>query len=310
MINEKKLAVIDMGTNTFHLLIVQRSNCKLGFKVIHRDRHYVLLAEDGINTISDNAINRARNAVDSFQSELKKYADITIEVVGTEALRVASNGYIINSYVSEQLGVLPSIISGDREAELIFKGNKLIIGTQFSPYLIMDIGGGSTEFILADDNEVIFSKSYPLGVTKLFNTFNDTDPISDSTITNLELYIEEQLTDLSQVLADYTLRGLIGASGSFEVLATVLTGKIPNQSMVNISLIDFNSLSEQVILSSIEERRNIDGIPESRVKLVQVAFVMMRKVIDMYKPKCIGVSPFAIKEGLISEWMNDSVSQS
>ena len=302
MTNEK-LAIIDLGTNTFHLLLVESSKCKIGFEVLYRERHYVLLAEGGIDTISDSSMQRAKSAIDAFQNVLSNYKDIELVIVGTEALRVATNGNLINIYIKEHLSSVLHIISGNREAELIFKGNKLIVSADHTPYLIMDIGGGSTEFILVDDNHIILSNSYPLGVTKIYNAFNDTDPISIQAISSIESHIENQLSDMTEVIKGYNLNCLIGASGSFEVLSEVLTGNIPQQELVNISLADFEKLSMKVISSSIDERRDIKGIPENRVKFIQVAFIMMRKIIDMYAPDQIGVSPFAIKEGLISEWL-------
>lgn len=305
MMTNEKLAIIDLGTNTFHLLLVESSKCKIGFEVLYRERHYVLLAEGGIDTISDSSMQRAKSAIDAFQNVLSNYKDIELVIVGTEALRVATNGNLINIYIKEHLSSVPHIISGNREAELIFKGNKLIVSADHTPYLIMDIGGGSTEFILVDDNHIIFSKSYPLGVTKIYNAFNDTDPISIQAISSIESHIENQLSDMTEVIKGYNLNCLIGASGSFEVLSEVLTGNIPQQELVNISLADFEKLSMKVISSSIDERRDVKGIPENRVKFIQVAFIMMRKIIDMYAPDQIGVSPFAIKEGLISEWLTE-----
>ncbi len=307
MIFEDKLAIIDMGTNTFHLLLVEKSNCKIGFKEIHRDRHYVLLADGGLGTISDIAIHRAKLAVDSFKTVLSLYDNIKLVIVGTEALRVASNGDIINSYVEKQLGILPMIISGAREAELIYKGNNLVVQSKLSPYLIMDIGGGSTEFILADEAGIIFSESYPLGVTKMYNSFNDNDPISLEAVINIECHLEQVLLKLTETMKDYNLRMLVGASGSFEVLSEALTGNLPHKEIVNITLSDFARLSTKVISSTLDERREIKGIPENRLKLIQVAFIMMRKIIDMYTPELIGVSPFAIKEGLISEYLTSQV---
>ena len=303
MTTNEKLAIIDLGTNTFHLLLVESSKCKIGFEVLYRERHYVLLAEGGIDTISDSSMQRAKSAIDAFQNVLSNYKDIELVIVGTEALRVATNGNLINIYIKEHLSSVLHIISGNREAELIFKGNKLIVSADHTPYLIMDIGGGSTEFILVDDNHIILSNSYPLGVTKIYNAFNDTDPISIQAISSIESHIENQLSDMTEVIKGYNLNCLIGASGSFEVLSEVLTGNIPQQELVNISLADFEKLSMKVISSSIDERRDIKGIPENRVKFIQVAFIMMRKIIDMYAPDQIGVSPFAIKEGLISEWL-------
>lgn len=303
MMTNEKLAIIDLGTNTFHLLLVESSKSKIGFEVLYRERHYVLLAEGGIDTISDSSMQRAKSAIDAFQNVLSNYKDIELVIVGTEALRVATNGNLINIYIKEHLSSVPYTISGNREAELIYKGNKLIVSADHTPYLIMDIGGGSTEFILVDDNHIILSKSYPLGVTKIYNAFNDTDPISIQAIFSIESHIENLLSDMTEVIKGYNLNCLIGTSGSFEVLSEVLTGNIPQQDLVNISLADFEKLSMKVISSSIDERRDVKGIPENRVKFIQVAFIMMRKIIDMYAPDQIGVSPFAIKEGLISEWL-------
>jgi len=304
MKSSNHLAIIDMGTNTFHLLVVSASDNILGFTEVHRDRHYVLLAEDGIETIGDQSLRRAKKAIDEFQSALQKFNDCELVIVGTEALRVATNGNIINDYCKVKLGKSPLIISGDREAELIYKGNELLVNTANTPYLIMDIGGGSTEFILADQSGILFSQSYPLGVTKMYNAFNDDDPITTKAIDLIENHVEESLRDLSQVMEKCDLISLIGASGSFEVLATVLFGDIPSDSIVDVDIKDFQKLASKAITATIEERRMIEGIPESRVKLIQVAFIMMRKVISMFSPDKIGVSPFAIKEGLIAEWLS------
>jgi len=123
MTTNEKLAIIDLGTNTFHLLLVESSKCKIGFEVLHRERHYVLLAEGGIDTISDSSMQRAKSAIDAFQNVLSNYKDIELVIVGTEALRVATNGNLINIYIKEHLSSVLHIISGNREAELIFKGN-------------------------------------------------------------------------------------------------------------------------------------------------------------------------------------------
>lgn len=307
MIEKERLAIIDLGTNTFHLLIVEKSNTNLGFKELERKRHYVYLAEGGIDTISERAIQRAADAVDNFKVLLKKYKRYRLSIVGTEALRVASNGDLINSYVYDQLGKDPKVISGIREAELIYKGNRLIVNSEYDPYLIMDIGGGSTEFILANSSGVIYSNSYPLGVTKMYNIFNDSDPISSKAVVALESHVEEVVTEMTEFIQSFNIESLIGASGSFEVLSSVLKGKISNNELVDISIPSFQELSIYVLKSNFNERMHIQGLPEKRVKLVQVAFVMMRKIISMYKPSKISVSPFAIKEGIISEWINNDV---
>lgn len=307
MPNQKYLAVIDLGTNTFHLLVVHKCQKHNGFVEEYRDRRYVLLAENGINAISEQSLIRAYSAIDQFAITVAKYHEIEVKIVGTDALRYASNGFLISDYVLRKFALSPDIISGDREAELIYKGNKLVIDSNYEPYLIMDIGGGSTEFILVDKSGVVFSNSYPLGVTRMYNMFNDKDPISTTSSLALETHIESVLFDLSQGIGEHNISSLVGASGSFEVLSLVLKKLIPQNSIVDIQLEDFYSLAEKVLNLNIDERRLIDGIPESRIKLIPIAFVMIRKIISMYKPNKVGVSPFALKEGLIAEWLNSQI---
>ena len=304
MIEKKQFAVLDLGTNTFHILIVVRDDSNLGFVEIYRKRHYVLLAEDGIETIGQKSINRAIKAIDDFASIIHFYNIDDIQIIGTEALRSASNGSVIADYVHQKIEYVPHIITGEREAYLIYKGINKLAPPDLYPYLIMDIGGGSTEFILVDESGVVFSQSYKLGVSSMYNRFGVQDPLSIQSIRSIEDYMDDQLLDLTKKINEYNIKGLVGASGSFEVLASIIVGNSPSDRLLNISILEFSEVVERIIYSSATQRNGVNGIPVNRVKLIPIAFAMMRKVVSLYSPQSIQVSPFAIKEGVIAEWID------
>lgn len=300
------LAVVDCGTNTFHLLIVKKDiNASLGYTVLSRIRNYVHLARAGISLIAEDALNDALQAISTFAEVLLLYPDIEVKVVGTEAMRIAANGYLISEYIHQQLGVTPMVITGDREAELIWKGTRLSIPSSERNYMIMDIGGGSTEFILVADGQLRFSKSYPLGVTKLYNEFHDSEPISSEAVHNLRDFILQETTDLQSHLSTTSCQLLVGASGTFEVLASMSSVDIADDHLVYIMPFEFEAMCGRVLPKTLEQRLSVEGIPSSRAKLISVGFVLIDTVMSMGVFDRIGISALAIKEGIINEWLLD-----
>jgi len=106
----KTIACLDLGTNTFHLLIVSAEGRR--FTELYRKREYIILAEDGIETIGDRAIQRAKTAILSFKKSLSKFKPEELRILGTAALRRASNGDLITDFIAEHLLTKPEIISG------------------------------------------------------------------------------------------------------------------------------------------------------------------------------------------------------
>ena len=142
-------AVIDLGTNTAHLLIAQKND--KSFEVLFKKRHYVFLAEQGIERITSEAADRLFEALDDFHQKIEECDSGHVIITGTEAFRMAENGFEILDKITAEYGWQVQIISGDREAELIYKGVKSIIDIRIGNYVMMDIGGGSVEFIISEN---------------------------------------------------------------------------------------------------------------------------------------------------------------
>ena len=297
----KKLACIDLGTNTFHLLIVEEVHGKL--QEIYRKRVYVILAENGIQTIGEIPFERAILAINGFAEAIAEHQPLELRIIGTEAMRTASNGHLLIDYIIEKLSVQPEIISGKREAELILKGTSLIVDMNKGNSLIMDIGGGSVEFIFVTDGQVKFIESFKVGVTVLYNRFQNNDPITAKELSDLNQFLSETLSSITSLLDAEEEFTLIGASGSYEVLQSVIDGEVFRNASSTYRIEQFIQLYDQVIFSTEAERLQIEGMPPERAKLIVVAFALIKLIVSTGQCHKIVVSPFALKEGVLSEMM-------
>jgi len=295
------VAVIDLGSNTFHILV-----CRLGegvFYQVHRQRLFIGLAEGGITIINDNAIVRAREGFLAFQQIINNHNVDQVKIIGTAALRSASNAKVIEDLCLEILGHPIEIVNGGREAELIYKGVSQLADCQAGHHIIMDIGGGSTEFIVIKDGVPIWSKSYNIGVAVLYDMFHKSEPIALSEISELNSYLTTTLVELKEITSTLNIQQLIGASGSFEVVVTMNDSQLSAHEVMSYAIDDFADIAHEVIASDLTTRTEMPGMPASRVKLIVVAFLLMRYTLDLVKPKTIIVSPYALKEGVLSEML-------
>jgi exopolyphosphatase/guanosine-5'-triphosphate,3'-diphosphate pyrophosphatase len=295
-----KLGVIDLGSNTFHILIVNR-NRDGSFEILFKERAFVGLAEDGIKKLSDQAMERGLAALVNFSASLKQYDISQYSVIGTSALRSASNSSVFCQLVKERLGLEIEIIDGKREAELIFKGVSKLMVSYDEPQIIMDVGGGSVEFILVENDELIWSASYDVGVGVLHNHIILSDPCTKEDIDEINKFINQELSSLEAIISNKPLGAIIGASGSFEVIQSMNGAEVSSNSMTEVRLGDFHSISQKIISSTFADRMKMDGLPKSRVKLTVVAMILISRAIEIIKPKRLLVSPFALKEGVLIE---------
>ena len=171
-----------MGTNTFNLLIAELDN-KGGYKPVYRSKVGVKLGEGSFEKkyITEAAMKRSFLALEAQISAIKtQYCDRLL-AFATSAVRGASNAADYVQKVKDLYGINIHVIDGDREASMIYNGVQLSGALIKDNVLIMDIGGGSTEFIVANDEEILWKKSYELGVSRLLEKFKPENPITEST---------------------------------------------------------------------------------------------------------------------------------
>jgi len=297
-----RYAVIDLGTNTFHILIAEPK--KNGFKVLYKERRFVRLAENGIEQIGAIAYQRGLQAMLHFSEVLKEYNAQEISAFGTAALRTADNGQQFIEEVLEQTGISVQLISGDREAAFIHKGVMQSLPTIEGYLLIMDIGGGSVEFILCNQSKVFWAQSFPIGVAVLFHHFKHSNPATSSELSDIESYLTQVLTPLREVVLQYPVHFLVGASGTFDVLEKNLPNIEKSKTHTVLAIEDYLNYHNLLIGSTLEERLQMEGIPNLRAELLIVAFVLIRYVFSLLPDnQLFYVSDYAMKEGILSEMM-------
>ncbi|MCO6491958.1 MAG: hypothetical protein J5I98_26310 [Phaeodactylibacter sp.] len=299
-----RYAVIDLGTNTFHLLIAEEGLAGK-IKEIFRERRFVKLAEEGIETIGAAPYRRGLETVLHFRQVLSAH-DVPVEqvrVFGTAALRTASNGPDFIREVWETTGIEIRVISGDREAELIHKGVILAVPPTEERMLIMDIGGGSVEFILADYNGVLWAQSFPVGVAVLYKTFHRHEPILPEEIGAIHQYLRQHLQPLAEALDRFPARRLVGASGTFDVMQFFLGEEKAHPLNATIPVEKFYPFYGQLVKMDDEERRSLKGMPLDRVDMIVVALILIEVALEMAGIRQITVSAYAMKEGMLFEMM-------
>ena len=308
-----RISVIDLGTNTFNLLIVE-TNGDQPYKIIYNNKLPVKLGKSGIDKkeIRPDAITRGLNAIERHLQTIREYNAERIFAFATSAVRSARNGEQFVKMIRQRFDLEVEIINGDREAELIYYGVKQAVKLGGEKVLILDIGGGSNEFIIADQENIYWKKSYPLGIARLLAKFKPSDPISIEEIEFISNYLEERLSDLFEEFKKHKINTLIGASGSFETIVAMIraddpnfeseTGTVPES--VNIDLTDFENLYQKLINSTLKERKQMKGLESMRLEMIVVATLIVKFILQKLKLQLLMQSNFALKEGVIYELLN------
>jgi len=194
------LAILDFGTNTFNLLIAERKD--RDFEILHVSRQPVKLGRGGIqmNRITPDAFERGFVAIQNHLETIRSHGVTEIRAFATSAIRNASNGNQFVEEVKQRFGLRVRVITGDREAELIYKGVRQAIPMTDEKVLILDIGGGSNEFILCNRNGIIWKRSFEIGMARILELFDLSDPITSEEIQAVESYHLQELQPLLEVV--------------------------------------------------------------------------------------------------------------
>lgn len=295
-----RIAAIDLGTNTFHLIIAEKENDKI--EIIYKTSSPVRLGEGRLNDniIIDAAFDRGLKQLKEFSNTLKEFNVTQCRTTGTSAIRSASNGQDFVKQVKLETGIDIDIISGDEEAALIFEGVKAS-GSISGNSLIMDIGGGSTEFILCNNDGLIWKKSYNIGAARLMQKYFHSDPLSRVDEENIMKHLREELSDLQNICAEYKPETLIGSAGAFETFAGMLYPDLDTKK-IKSAQIDFRSyreLAAKFLTSTHAERENMPGLIPLRVDMIVMAALLTNYVLEISAIKAIKLSTYDLKMGVL-----------
>ncbi len=307
-----RIAIIDLGTNTFNLLIAELPEGQ-EYQILYKEELSVKLGEGSIGRkyISDAPFERGIAAIEKHLSTARRYKADFIEAYATSAIRSAENGKKFTDAVFTKFRLKINVIDGNREAELIYKGVKLALADKAQDNtLIMDIGGGSTEFILFNKEGIQWKRSFDLGVARLLSKIKPQDPLSIADVKNLENYIKDNLLPLLNANASFQVKTLIGCSGSFESFDAMISGdpigiKLDfNEKLKEIDVKRFRNLQKKLIGSTELERIEIPGLIRMRADTIHLASIFVKFILSKLKIQKLTLSHFALKEGVLAEYIS------
>lgn len=301
-----KIAVIDLGTNTFNLLIVETNNIG-GYKKISSNRIPVKLGEGTINKgfIADVPFSRGIEALKVYSKIIKEQNIEKVVALATSAIRTAKNGLDFVAKAKSEAGIEVEVIDGNREAELIYFGNRKAVQMSNELSLIMDIGGGSTEFIIANKDTVLWKHSFLLGAARLLELIHPSDPITESEIENLYHHFDEQLKPLQEAIKRNRPVELIGSSGAFDSIVDMMAGEYNTEVLsdkkteYSIDLEKYFPLSQTIIASTYNQRLNTKGLIEMRVDMIVISCLFVNYILKRLNLEKLRVSTYSLKEGVI-----------
>ncbi|UCS93604.1 exopolyphosphatase [Echinicola marina] len=306
---DAKAAIIDMGTNTFHLLLVELD--KGGFKTIYKEKVPVKIGQKGIskNFIHPDAEKRALDTLTHFRKEIDANGIQQIYAFATSAVRNARNGSQFVKDIKEKVNIKVNVIDGDQEAQLIYEGINFSGSLNAENSLMMDIGGGSVEFIIGNEKEVLWKQSFEIGGQRMLDLFHYHDPILGEEVVKLTQYLKEKLTDLINALEKYKPKRLVGASGTFDTLtdmyyASSKLSKIQGQSVFHLPRAAFEILAQKLVTLNKAQRLQIPGMIPMRVDMIVVASCLIEFILQYVDAPELVCSNYALKEGVISRLIN------
>ncbi|HMJ70040.1 MAG TPA: hypothetical protein VK508_14140 [Cyclobacteriaceae bacterium] len=298
------VAIIDMGTNTFHLLIAEMSSKP---KILLREREAVKVGKGGINkrVITDDGFARALHTLKEFKKIIDQYSVRKTLAFGTSAIRNASNGQELIDAIRTTTGIEARIVGGEEEADLIYRGVRSALSLGKENSLIVDVGGGSVEFIIGNEQEIHWKQSFEIGGQRLLEEFQKFDPIGKEDIARLEAFLDVQLEPLKQQLQNYNPSTLVGVSGTFDTLSEMFCVRnglpyYPDDSETPFDINSFPSIYADLLTHDRAGRLALPGMIEMRVDMIVVACVLVNFVLQMHSFTNVRVSAYSLKEGVLA----------
>jgi exopolyphosphatase / guanosine-5'-triphosphate,3'-diphosphate pyrophosphatase len=298
-------AVIDLGTNTCNLLIAAPAEGGT-FRVLHEERIAVKMGRGGIHKekLLPEAMERGLTALSLHEINIRKFGASRVRLIGTSAIRGATNRGDFIEMVRSRFGWEMEVIDGNREAEYIFRGTVNSLPPLKEKYLVLDIGGGSNEFILAEGDRILWKKSFNIGIARVLELFPMSDPPSLPEIALVEKWFHSHLAPMRDICSLHQPQVLVGCSGAFDTLMDILEAKEPDATFRKSSVFPLNEfyrIHKTLISVNRESRSLIPGVDKNRVEMIIIATIFINFILRELNIRELIHTHFSLKEGVMFE---------
>ena len=310
---ERRVAAIDIGTNSIHLLIAAIDPALRSFSVVVAEKSTARLGERDPETgdLTPAAIERAFLTLRHCRDLATSHGVEQIVTAATSAVREAPNGRSFLQGVQDQLGLAVDLVSGPEEARLIYLG--VLSGLSFgdAPYYVLDIGGGSTELVLADGRDSRVLTSTRIGAVRLQREFGREDPLPPERRRFLEAYIQGAIdpaaAEVKRALRPGEKPLLVATSGTAMAMAALASAEDANPPRkldgYRLSKARLDAIVETLVGMTPEQRRSLAAINERRAEIIVPGALILQTTMEILQVKELVVCERALREGLIVDWM-------
>ncbi|TAN30909.1 MAG: Ppx/GppA family phosphatase [Actinomycetota bacterium] len=304
------IAALDLGSNSFHL-VVARAVSEMSFDVLLKEKMMIRLGDavSKLGYIDEFHIKLVIDSIRSFRTLAESLGAGELVALATSAFRDAENSSEVVDLIEDETGVSVSVISGSKEAELIFKAISTSVSFHDEVVMCADLGGGSLELMIGTQSELLWAHSFNLGVGRLTAKFlQRQDELSAKDIQKMRRFIHETLLPYQDVASSFSPAALVGSSGSLLNLGRIAVSYLrPNidpklledLNQVSVKRSALKLTGRKIIKSNAQERLAIPGLDPKRVDIIQAAVLVLDELMQMFGFKAITLSEWALREGII-----------
>lgn len=308
------LGAIDIGTNSFHLVVAKIHSNK-SFTVLTKDKEVVRLgnASNDMKYISDEAMDRGVSVLKRFKLVCNSFEVEKIRAVATSATREALNKNEFINRVRQETGIEIEVISGNEEARLIYLGALQALPIYNEKALVIDIGGGSTEFLIGKKGNIKYANSIKLGAVRMTQKFFSDDKLKKGALEEARLFVKAVITQVARDIKNEEYDIVVGTSGTITNIGFILRAdnKFEYEDSINMNKYTYDKAGLDLAVKRIlkaenhNERLKIPGIDPKRADIITAGAIILEQIFEELKLKKIMISNYALREGIIFDTISN-----
>ena len=304
-----RLAAIDIGTNSVHMLVV-RVREDLSFEVIDREKAMVRLGAGGLDgkALTAEAMSAALQALAKFKRLAQARQVDAVLAAATSATREARNGGEFLSRIEQETGIRARVITGADEARLIHQAAVYGVDVGSGRAVVIDIGGGSVEITLGTAKNTQLARSFKLGVIRLTERFVRSDPLSNRDERRMVQHIHDEIDRYCAQITAAGFDRVIGTSGTIlslgVVASTMSRGTLPSELRnLRIAAKQIRRVRKTSVRLDLEQRLLLPGLDPRRADLMVAGTVLLDTILRRLGAEDLTLCDLALREGLVLEYV-------
>jgi len=300
-----RLGVLDIGSNTVHLQVVDahpgaRPNPTTNQKVELQLHEYI----DKSGMVTEEGVTLLNSAIDDAVAHAKEFETEEILAFATSAIRDAKNGKEILKELSDKHGIELQVLSGEEEAAITFLAVRRWLGWSSGRLIVLDIGGGSLEIAVGNDEAPESTASLPLGASRLTRDFLGGDPYKEKDIKELESHVRDGMKDaVSKDLVQHGADHFVATSKTFRTLARLGNHWFEDNPKY-LKLASLEKIVTKLADMTNKQRAELPGVSETRAKQILSGAIVARSVMTRLEITQLEICPWALREGIVLKWLD------